>query len=326
MSCRSRWSGPKPDTDMEALLRASIDLAEDRKDKKWSIGFPVVGRTRGEDWPAAGRMAAAEIPSAPPLPPPPLPFPSGPIAEMLSPSQVNGYIDCSARWHYKYVRGLPAPSTGKQVRGRAVHALAAFFFRSRMAGLTPESDVLMEAYNEIWDVESADAVFSAKESPAELHRSGAQLASMYIHGAGGTITPAATEMAVEGVIGGVKVRGRVDLMCRDERGTIIDLKTTGRTPSRVSAGNALQLATYARLTPDATGLVQLDSLVTTKTPKLVSLAYQVSDADIKLTETIYPSTQDSMRRGIYLPNRGSFFCSKANCPFTEACVQEFGGL
>lgn len=278
--------GPKADDGLEALLRASLALTEQRK-------------------------AAAAIPNKP--------------AEVLSPSQVLGYLDCSARWHYKYVRGLPSPSTGKQVRGRAVHALASYWFRSRMAGLTPDNGTLAEAYSEIWEYESVDAVFGPKESPAELFTSGAKLAAMYVAEAGDKITPAATEMAVEGVIGGCKVRGRVDLLCQDASGKIIDLKTTSRTPNQVSAGNALQLATYARLTPSATGLVQLDSLVATKQPKLVSLSYQVSDADMRLCETIYPSTQDSMRRGIYLPNRGSFYCN-SSCPYATECVAEFGGI
>src|SRR6185369_4657468 len=100
-----------------------------------------------------------------------------------------------------------------------------------------------------------------------------------------------------------------------------------RSPSGVSADHALQLATYARLTPEASGLVQLDTLVANKTgPKLVSIEYQVPEADILLTERIYPAVQKSMRDGFYLPNRGSYFCSSKNCAFTKQCMQEFGGL
>jgi CRISPR/Cas system-associated exonuclease Cas4 (RecB family) len=329
MSCRTKWTGPAetPKENLEALLRASIALSDKRPDwmkDGWTVGVPVV----------LGANPMGEVPSKRAgviaLPPPPPKRPAvakgNAIASVLSPSQVNGYLDCSARWHYKYVAGLPCPSTGKQVRGKVVHALVSYFFREKMQGRTPEAEALAESYSEIWDNETPGAEFGANENVPELYNTGAQLAALYIKEAGQHVQPRATELAVEGTIGGVAVRGVVDLLCEDTAGKVVDLKTSSRTPSGVAAGHALQLATYAQLAPNASGLVQIDTLVSTKVPKLHTLEYRVSDADRRLTERLYPSVQESMRRGVYLPNRGSLYCSKTNCAFSEQCCAEFGGI
>lgn len=331
MSCRTRWNGPPAtpaaDTTIEDLLKASIARADRRKAKPehWTITIPPSEQHLGGGVEPVVAMAEAPVAAIPSI--------AGAsssntgIADVLSPSQVNGYLNCSAAWKYRYVDKLPSAATGNQARGRAVHALVGYWFRQRMAGATPDGDTLAEAYSEIWDNETADAEFSAKESIEELKASGAELAQKYITEVGTKITPAASELKVAGVIGGVNVRGYVDLLVRDASGKIIDLKTSSRSPSGVSADHALQLATYARLTPEATGLVQLDTLVANKTgPKLVSIEYQVPEADILLTERIYPAVQKSMRDGFYLPNRGSYFCSSKNCAFTKQCMAEFGGL
>jgi putative RecB family exonuclease len=330
MSCRTRWEGPPataPDTTIEELLKASIARADRRKAKPehWTITIPPSASENLGGGVSAPVVVMAEAPVAA-IPSIAGASGSNGIADVLSPSQVNGYLNCSAAWKYRYVDKLPSAATGNQVRGRAVHALVGYWFRQRMAGATPDSGTLAEAYTEIWDNETADAEFSAKESIEELRASGAELANKYITEVGHKITPAASELKVSGVIGGVNVRGYVDLLVRDASGKIIDLKTSSRSPSGVSADHALQLATYARLTPEATGLVQLDTLVANKTPKLVSIEYQVPEADILLTERIYPAVQKSMRDGFYLPNRGSYFCSRKHCSFVDACTQEFGGL
>ncbi len=341
MSCRTRWEGPPataaPDSTIEDLLKASIARAG-RKAKAqpalapehWTITIPPSATENlggGVSAPAAAVAEApvAAIPSIAGASNTPR-FSATGIADVLSPSQVNGYLNCSAAWKYRYVDKLPAAATGNQVRGRAVHALVGYWFRQRMAGATPDGDTLAEAYSEIWDNETADAEFSAKESIEELKASGAELANKYITEVGTKITPAASELKVAGVIGGVQVRGYVDLLVRDASGKIIDLKTSSRSPSGVSADHALQLATYARLTPEASGLVQIDTVVATKQTKLVSFEYQVSEADILLTERVYPAVQRAMRDGFYLPNRGSYFCSRKNCSYADACTQEFGGI
>jgi hypothetical protein len=137
------------------------------------------------------------------------------------------------------------------------------------------------------------------------------------------IEPAALELPVQGVIGGVAVRGFVDLL--NTSGRIIDLKTAARKPMGVSADYAFQVATYRQLCPGASGKARVDTLVATKSPQVVTQEYTVSPADLRMTEKLYPLVREAMREGIYLPNRSSNLCSYKHCAFAALCEADFGG-
>src|SRR5581483_10142375 len=132
------------------------------------------------------------------------------------------------------------------------------------------------------------------------------------------------EFPVQGEIAGVPVRGYIDMLEVD--GTIRDLKTASKSPSGVSPDYAFQLATYRQLAPGATGNARLDTLVDTKTLKLVQIEYTVTIADQFLTQHLYPKVREGIREGLYYPNRCSNLCSRKYCAFADACEKEFGGV
>jgi hypothetical protein len=137
------------------------------------------------------------------------------------------------------------------------------------------------------------------------------------------IQPAAVEIEVTGEIGGVSVRGIVDLL--DEEGCVVDVKTAARKPSGVSPDYAFQLATYRQITPGASGEARLDTLVKTKTVQLIQQMYTVAPQDLQATEVLYPLVQAGIAGGLYFPNRQSLTCSRRNCAFWRQCEREFGG-
>lgn len=245
------------------------------------------------------------------------------IAEVLSPSSVNTYLGCSARWKYRYIDRLPDPASGSLVRGRAVHRLTSYWFSAKINGHTPDDGELGEAYDEIWDQCADNAAFGVGEDVDELKDSGEMLAAKYLAEAAPEIEPAAVDVPVSGEIGGVPVRGFIDLI--DVQGRIIDLKTAKAKPSCVSADYALQVATYAQLAPSLPGDVRIDTIVDTKTVQLVSIPYTVSAEDRTMTERIYPRVQQLMQAGCYAPNRNSKLCSRKYCAHADACIEEFGG-
>jgi hypothetical protein len=44
------------------------------------------------------------------------------LGELLSPSQVNTYLTCAAKWYFHYLVGLAEPATGALALGKAFHA------------------------------------------------------------------------------------------------------------------------------------------------------------------------------------------------------------
>jgi putative RecB family exonuclease len=251
------------------------------------------------------------------------------IADVLSPSQVRTFMDCSARWWYKYGLNLPDPKGSSLVRGIVVHRMAEIFLRAQFRGETPESADLAGIFDQVWEETAADGSFQPSEDLELLKRQTAALAALYLSDVAPEIEPAvidgqpAIELRVSGVIGGVQIRGILDLV--DARGCICDLKTAARKPSCVAPDYALQIATYAEIAPEVTGEAQLVTLVATKTPQLVTMAYRVSDADRAYARAIYSRAQDAMRTGCVTPNRGSNLCSRKHCNFWQACEGEYGG-
>jgi len=249
--------------------------------------------------------------------------PQNDLGAVLSPSQVRTFRDCGAKWYYKYALGLPDPPNGSLVRGRVVHQMAEAFFRAKLAGESPDADDLQASFDEAWDRAVSEAAFGADEDVDLLKRQAAVLTRTYLDEVAPEIEPAALELPVQGVIGGVPVRGFVDLL--DTSGRIIDLKTAARKPTSLSADYAFQVATYRHLCRAASGKARVDTLVATKTPQVVTQEYTVSAADVKMTEKLYPLVQEAMRDGIYLPNRSSNLCSYKHCAFAATCEAEFGG-
>lgn len=241
--------------------------------------------------------------------------------ESLSPSQANTYLNCSARWRFKYGLGLPDPAGGGAVRGTAVHKAIEYYMRAKMSGVVLEAADVMNEWDLIWDEAAAAGEFLAYENIEALKESGAQLAAKYLREAAPSIEPAGVEVPLSGLINRVPVRGYADIVTTD--GTIIDIKTTSRKPNAISGDHALQLATYIELYEGSNGRGRIDSLVSTKEPQLVQIASAPGESGRRLVRHLYPMVVDAINGGLYMPNRASTWCAK--CPYQRECEKEYGG-
>jgi len=242
--------------------------------------------------------------------------------EILSPSQASTFLSCSARYRFKYLLGLKDPAGGGAARGRAVHLAIEYYMRAKMAGVVLDSEALPGEWPAIWDDAAMEADFAAHEDVESLGASGLTLAQKYLEEAAPSIEPRAVEYPVTGKIGGVAVRGIVDII--DGEGRVIDIKTTSRKTSKVAGDHALQLATYVELLGEgSSGEARIDSLVSTKDPQLVQLDHTPGEAGAKLVNRIYPLVAEGIANGLFIPNRASLSC--ANCAYKRECGEEYGG-
>ena len=244
------------------------------------------------------------------------------LGEVLSPSQVNTFLSCPAKWYFRYLIGLSEPATGSLALGTAFHATVAANFRQKTSThRDAPMDEMRARFDEEFVLAMADAELRDDEDAAELADMGNAMLAVYMTEAAPSIQPGAVEKEVDGEIAGVKVRGFIDLL--DTAGRIIDCKTAARRPAGVSAEHALQLTTYAMITPGATGACRLDTLTKTKTVQLIQQAYEAGPEPRKLAESLFPMVQDSIRDGVYLPRRNSALCSRRYCGYWRACEREF---
>lgn len=246
------------------------------------------------------------------------------LGESLSPSQVNMYMMCPAKWYFRYLIGLSEPTTGALALGKAFHGTLARNFRQKLnTGHDMETRELSEVFSAEWSLASADAALRDDEDAEELAATGQILVSAYLAEAAIPLQPRAIEQTVQGEIAGVKVRGIVDLL--DTDGRILDFKTACKRPTGISTEHRLQLTTYAMITPGASGLCRLDTVTKTKTVQVVQQSYQVGTEDRRFAETLFPMVQESIQDGIYPPHRSGPMCSRRYCGYWRECEREFGG-
>lgn len=246
------------------------------------------------------------------------------LGEVLSPAQTGYYTDCSAKWWAKYGLELPDPKNGNLAMGIAFHAaLAENFVQKIETKQDAPAELVERAFDAHWEETAEAAIFRDDEEPAEIAESGRRLVRAFMAEAAPLVQPAAVELPVTGAIGGTPVQGRIDVLTVE--GTLIDFKTASKRPSVMTHAQKFQLATYAELVPQSSGLVQITTAVKTKTAQVTSLDHRVTEADRRGVQIQYPLIQEAMRSGYYVPNRGSMLCSRRNCPFWQWCEDEFGG-
>lgn len=255
--------------------------------------------------------------------------------DVLSPSAASTFTSCGAKYFFSRVLRLPDPPTGALVMGSAVHAAIGENFLQKIETRRDlPAEGVRAIYLEAWDRLAAGtrarhghtalpAEFREDEIPEEMKAQGLALTLKYLEEACPSIDPAAVELPVAGRIGGVAVRGYIDLL--ETNGRVRDLKTAARKPSAIAAASRFQVATYAQLCERASGELAVDVLVKTKAPQLIQLTAAIDAADVAETQAMYPLVQQSIRAGAFLPNRQNYLCGRRYCGHWRACEQRFGG-
>ena len=146
------------------------------------------------------------------------------LAEVLSPSQVSQFLNCPAKWMFRYLLDLKERGTAATALGKAFHGTIAHNFRQKQETVhdLPIAECL-EFFRKALGQELEEAALQKGEHPMELLELGETMVTKYLEDAAPLILPAAVESRVSGVIGGVKVSGYVDLL--DIEGRIIDSKS-----------------------------------------------------------------------------------------------------
>jgi CRISPR/Cas system-associated exonuclease Cas4 (RecB family) len=263
------------------------------------------------------------IEETPPMPPPFSVIETA-SSEILSPSQIRCFMDCQIRWWYKYGLKVPDAPTGNIALGRAVHsALCENFAQKVDTREDLPTPGVVALFREAWVNEQDQTEFRDDENPQELAAIGEALVTRYMDQVAPTVDPAVVELKVDGEIGGVKVRGWIDLL--DLEGRVIDIKTAKARPSSIEPMHKFQVATYSQLIPGSSGEGRIDTLVKTKTPQVISQSFPITAEEMRAAQTLYPAAKEAMRRQRYMPNRLSMMCSRRNCSYWRHCEREWGG-
>ena len=125
---------------------------------------------------------------------------------MLSPSQVRTFLDCQARWWFKYGLQLPDPKNSSLALGLAIHRALEVNFREKLETREDlETPGVVMIFRDAWMEQAGQTVFMPDESQHDLRRIGERLVAKYMDEVAPRVEPAAVEMDVQGEIAGVQV-------------------------------------------------------------------------------------------------------------------------
>ena len=126
------------------------------------------------------------------------------LAEVLSPSQVTQFLNCPAKWMFRYLLDTKDPGTAATALGKAFHETIAHNFRQKQetARDLPLRECL-EFFQNVLGQQLEEIRLQKGEHPMELLELGTSMVAKYLAEAAPLIQPAAVESRVSGIIGGV---------------------------------------------------------------------------------------------------------------------------
>jgi len=200
----------------------------------------------------------------------------------LSVSQVNAYLACPLKYRFQYVDRIEKPWRASALAfGSSVHAAVEWFQKQRQFGKIPDATEVLKIFDADWYAQNLEPlVFSERESKDGLLQKGREMLQLYVTEQADTPVPEAVEQPFEvdlhdpetGEVLDVRFRGFIDLIEQD--GTVVDLKTAGRSLESGGLERHLQLSAYALAGLILTGTIpklRLDMLFKTVRPRFERL-------------------------------------------------------
>jgi putative RecB family exonuclease len=250
-----------------------------------------------------------------------------PQPHTLSISQVQSYLACPLKYRFQYVEKIPRPwQPAALAFGSSVHIAIEWFHRQRLLGFTPELGQVLELFDEDWRGQRKDAlVFSEREDGDALARKGQEMLRLYVSEAATSQQPVAVEDPFDveltdpesGEILEVSLRGIVDLV--EEDGTLVDLKTAGRSFDAGSLERHLQLSAYALAYLLLYGQIpplRLDVLLKTTKPRFERLPAFRTVSELSWAAQLIRSVWEAIQTEHFFPNP-SWRCGE--CEYFAHC-------
>jgi putative RecB family exonuclease len=245
---------------------------------------------------------------------------------VLSISRVAAYLACPLKYRFEHVDKLPKPWRAAALAfGTSIHAGIEWYQRERIEGKSPEIAKALEVFDADWFARNVEPlVFSEKDSQESLKEKGREMLEMYL-GSLGPELPRSVEEPFEvdlydpesGEVLDVRLRGYIDLIEAD--GTVVDVKTAGRTLETGGVERHLQLSAYALavfLRSAQIPALRIDLLLKTKQVRLERHGTSRTVEDLAWTARLIRQVALAIDAGHFFPNP-SWRCGEceyfANC-------------
>jgi hypothetical protein len=256
--------------------------------------------------------------------------------EFLRVTAVNTYIfDCQAKYFFRDIEKIKSLNSFSLAVGSSVHKALEINYSQKMITHQDllESEVL-DAFSDSFEehIIEVDPLDLQENDRGKTKDNGIDLIKKYQNEVSPKVQPLAVEQRINlsfNTGAGVYkygLTGQVDLY--DSNFDIIDHKTTASERSfkmPVSDSYKMQMTAY-KLLAESTGKIvnntKIDMLKINDKPEINSKPIE-TDSNYYLK--MFTLATQGIEKGVFMPNRTSFLCSKKYCKFWNECEKHYGG-
>ncbi len=241
----------------------------------------------------------------------------------LSVTQMRMFLRCPLQFKFRYVDGLKIPPASAITLGKSIHGALESNYRQKVQ---TKEDLPLEHVTDLfsnwWEKELSETVFEEGEKPGQVKDEGIKLVRVYHKQVAPKVQPISVEKPFTVPFRNVDytLKGYIDLI--DERGTIIDHKTTKRVMSAEAIAQDLQLTAYALAYRTLEGKLEsglrFDVMIRNKEPKIQQLTTTRNQGDIRRFLKLLGYVTKAINTGIFYPNP-NFLCPA--CGYRDLCKE-----
>ena len=250
--------------------------------------------------------------------------------DYISFSSISTFRQCSLKWYFKYVLGLPeATVSSALVFGSGVHRAIEHHFRELLAGnLPPDLDTLLAEFWEEWKDRDHEGIrFGKDEDISSVGRLAERTLTAFqqseVAQPRGHILAVEEELRGPVVPGCPDLLGRVDMIVDAGNEVVIsDWKTARSRWSREQADDASeQLLLYAELAKDLVPgkPLRLEFVILTKTKEVAVDRHSlpVDPARVRRIKRVVENVWRAIAAKCFYPAPSAMNCP--GCPFRDEC-------
>jgi CRISPR/Cas system-associated exonuclease Cas4 (RecB family) len=238
----------------------------------------------------------------------------------VSATQIGQYQRCPRQWAYRYVMGLKIAPDGGLVVGSGVHHAAEVGMLAKVdTGTNPDPDDSAEAAAQyVSEQVRSGEVRMEDDDPGGLTDRAVRISRAWASEAAPLVMPEQVEQTFNVTMSGIPVTGRMDVVTAT---SVVDWKTSGKSPNPDDVLKAIQSSIYARATGKPLSFIYLVNQVKAVKVKPIDITQPQSDEIGRLAEFTVGDVAEGMALGVWPRNRNGWHCSKRWCGYYDRCMK-----
>jgi len=238
----------------------------------------------------------------------------------VSATQLSQYQRCPRQWAYRYVLGLKVPPDGGLLVGSGVHHAAEVGMLHKVdTGENPDPEQAAESAAEyVSEQVRSGEVRLIEDDQGGLTDRAVRISRTWATDAAPLVMPLEVEQTFDVTLSGIPVTGRMDVITKS---TVVDWKTSGKSPNVDDVMKSTQASIYARATGKPLEFIYLVSQV--KAVKVKTIGIESTDIGA-LADSTVADVAEGMALGVWPRNRNGWHCSARWCGYYDRCINGSG--